>query len=129
MEINIPTDVVLNELMKKYYTKEEVDKLLEDFKSQILSTIQNSARVVFEESEEKKSSGRKKKQNKQPGLTLEEPKVQFTPIMDSGSVNENTTIEPYTPVQTTVTKATQTPPPQQTKYEFLNVDAMFTGSI
>ena len=49
MEINIPSDVLVGELMKKYYTKEEVDALIEKAKNEILSFISNNAKLVFGE--------------------------------------------------------------------------------
>ena len=48
MEINIPTDVLVGELMKKYYTKEEVDALVERVKNEVLSFVSKNAKLVFD---------------------------------------------------------------------------------
>jgi len=76
MEINIPTEVVIEELMKKYYTKEEVDALVRDIENRILERISSGARVVFDtQKKSPKAKAKPAEQTKPPVLTMPEANI------------------------------------------------------
>ena len=134
MEINIPSDVIVSELMKDYYTKKEVEDLLDTMRESILSEIKSSARISFDNVavEEKPKAAKKKTTKKQEVKTLELPEettaepssvLSFEPITKSAPVVNNGVEVIHRPAGK---KREQ--PELDSRYDFLNVNPAIFGN-
>lgn len=144
MEINIPDEMfakgIFKEELKNYYTKKEVEELLDTLRESIIAEIQTSAKITFGDvvvedkpkTTAKKKTTKKAESTKETALTIPE-----APTNEAGKKNV-VSFEPiYTPESITssgvqVVQSTAIPrrtqPKQNDKYEFLDVNPAIFGN-